>query len=132
LSATDSADPDHRVVVDILTSWQGELVISAFTAAEADYLILSRLGIDAELLFLRDLAHAYTVESLTSQEIDSAADICARCHELELGLADASIVMLADRWRTTALATFDQRHFRTVAPLQGGAFELLPADQPVA
>jgi hypothetical protein len=30
--------------------------------------------------------------------------------------------------RTRRLVTFDERAFRTVTPLQGGAFTVLPAD----
>lgn len=51
-----------------------------------------------------------------------------RYRDLELGLADASLVVLAGRHRTTRIATFDERAFRAVAPLSGGAFTLLPAD----
>jgi predicted nucleic acid-binding protein len=43
-------------------------------------------------------------------------------------LADASIIVLADRYRTTRLLTFDERHFRAVGPLSALAFTLLPAD----
>jgi hypothetical protein len=43
-------------------------------------------------------------------------------------LADCAAVVLARRFRTRRLLTFDDRHFRTVGPLQGGSFELLPAD----
>ncbi|HEV8635715.1 MAG TPA: hypothetical protein VG370_15925 [Chloroflexota bacterium] len=46
-----------------------------------------------------------------------------------IGLADASLVVLAQRFRTRRLLTFDERAFRNVAPLQGGAFLLLPADR---
>ena len=46
-----------------------------------------------------------------------------------LGLADASLVVLALRFRTRRLLTFDDRAFRTVVPLQGGAFTLLPMDR---
>jgi uncharacterized protein len=35
---------------------------------------------------------------------------------------------LAARLDCTRVATFDERHFRAVAPLQGGAFSVLPAD----
>jgi predicted nucleic acid-binding protein len=45
-----------------------------------------------------------------------------------LGLADASVVMIAGRYRTTALLTLDERHFRAVRPLWGEAFTLLPTD----
>ena len=48
--------------------------------------------------------------------------------DLELRLADASLVVLAQRFETRRLLSFDERAFRAVIPLQGGHFTLLPAD----
>jgi predicted nucleic acid-binding protein len=104
------------------------LIVSAFTAAEADHLVLSRLGIEAELALLDDLAVTYTVQALDPRGLRLVRDLCGRYRDLELGLADASVVVLADQWSTHALATFDQRHFRVVAALDGKPFELFPAD----
>jgi uncharacterized protein len=126
----DSRDPDHAAIVSTLESWPGDLVVSAFTAAEADHLVLTRLGIDAELALLDDLAIAYTVQSLDVRGLKAARELCARYRDLELGLADASIVVLAEQWSTRTLATFDERHFRTVTARDGAAFVLLPADAP--
>jgi predicted nucleic acid-binding protein len=89
-------------------------------------LILTRLGVNAELRFLDDLVGAYLVDTLDAEGIAAARDVCRRYRDLELGLADASIVVLARRWHTRALATFDEPHFRPISPLQGGSFELLP------
>lgn len=36
--------------------------------------------------------------------------------------------ILSERCETRRLLSSDARHFRAVAPLQGGSFELLPAD----
>jgi uncharacterized protein len=102
------------------------LVVSAFTAAEADHLVLSRLGIDAELALLEDLAVTYTVQALDARGLRAAREVCARYRDL--GLADASMVVLAGQWSTHTLATFDQRHFRAVLALDGAPFTLLPAD----
>jgi uncharacterized protein len=104
--------------------------VSAFTATEADHLVLTRLGIDAELALLEDFALTYTVQALDAFGLKTARELGLRYRDLELGLADASIVVLADRWSTHMLATFDQRHFRTVTALDGRAFSLLPADTP--
>lgn len=112
----------------VLLDWPGELVVSAFTAAEADYLILSRLGLDAELLFLDDLATSYRLASLDQAGLKSAKQVCTQYRDLEVGLADASIVVLCEKLATRSVATFDHRHFRAVKPLQGGAFVLLPDD----
>ncbi len=92
--------------------------------------MLTRLGIDAELALLEDLVVTYTVQALDARGLKAAREICVRYRDLELGLADASIVVLAEQWSTHMLATFDQRHFRTVTALDGEAFTLLPADAP--
>jgi predicted nucleic acid-binding protein len=128
LAAADTDDPSSELCRSLLAEWPGELIVPAFVAAEADYLIQDRLGVDAQLLFIDDLATAYTVDSLDNAGLTAAQEICARYRDLELGLADASMVVLADRWETTDLATFDERHFRAVEPLAGGSFRLLPAD----
>jgi uncharacterized protein len=100
--------------------------VPAFVAAEADYLILSRLGVDTEISFVQDLASAYRVDSLDPSGMQRAVEVCRRYRDLELGLADASIVVLADNWNTPFVATLDQRHFRAVTALDGRAFELVP------
>jgi len=97
--------------------------------AEADFLILRRLGLDAELAFLEDLAAGtYTVDCLTRIEHRTARDVVKQYGDLRLGLADASLVVLASRYRTNRVLTFDERAFRAVTPLQGGNFITLPAD----
>ena len=57
-----------------------------------------------------------------------ARDLVRRHRDLEIGLADASVAVLAGRLGTTRVLTFDQRHFRALAPVQGGSFTILPAD----
>jgi predicted nucleic acid-binding protein len=127
-AATDAEDPDHVSVRRTLTDWKGNLVVPAFVAMEADYLILTRLGVDPELAYLEDLADNYCVEGLNGPGIAAAMEVCRTYRGLELGLADASIVILADRFSTNDLASFDERHFRQVTPLSGGAFVLHPLD----
>jgi predicted nucleic acid-binding protein len=48
--------------------------------------------------------------------------------DLELGLADASIMVLAERFNCLNILTLDQRHFRAVLGPGGRAFRLLPQD----
>jgi hypothetical protein len=38
------------------------------------------------------------------------------------------VVILAHRFRTRRLLTFDERDFRAITPLSGGSFTLLPRD----
>jgi uncharacterized protein len=125
----DADEPQHTAVARVLRAERDTLVTSQIVVAEADYLILRRLGVDVELMFLDDLATGtYVVDALTPSELPIARDVVARYRDLELGLADASLVVLANRWQTRRILTLDERAFRAVSPLQGGAFEILPAD----
>jgi predicted nucleic acid-binding protein len=126
----DADDPSHSEVVQLLRSERGPIVTSELAVAEADYLILDRLGIDVEIDFLTDLVEGtFAVECLTHADLDEARAVVQRYRDLRLGLADASLVVLAARHRTKRVLTFDQRAFRAVTPLQGGEFVVLPADQ---
>ena len=125
----DRADPAHEAVIEVLKEERGPLVTSGIAAAEADYLILSRLDIDTELAFLDDLAEGtFILEGLARDEIGVARGLARRYRDLELGLADVSLIVLARRYGTRRIVTFDERAFRTVEPLQGGSFTVLPAE----
>lgn len=125
----DADEPQHEAVAEILLQEREALVTTELVVAEADYLILSRLGVGVELAFLEDLADgAYRVECLTPDELRTARDVVAQYRDLRLGLADASLVVLAHRYGAQRILTFDERAFRQVRPLQGGSFVILPAD----
>jgi predicted nucleic acid-binding protein len=125
----DAEEPRHDAVARVLLAEREALVTTELAVAEADYLILTRLGVGVELAFLEDLAlGTYIVECLTRDELRTAREVVARYRALRLGLADASLVVLAHRHGTHRILTFDERAFRSVAPLQGGSFTVLPAD----
>ncbi len=125
----DADEPRHGAVARALEIETELLITTELAVAEADYLILDRLGVDVELAFLEDLsAGTFVVECLTSEELATARSIVERYRDLQLGLADASLVVIAARYGTSRIMTFDQRAFRAVAPIQGGSFVLLPAD----
>ena len=127
----DADEPRHAAVRSILERERETLVTTELAVAEADYLILERLGPDVELAFLEDLAEGtFVVECLDRAQLRKARDVVVRHRDLRLGLADASLVVIAERYATRRVLTFDERAFRAVAPLQGGSFTILPADQP--
>lgn len=100
--------------------------------AEADHMLSSRLGADAAKRFAADVAsEAYELAEWAAPDHALALDICNRHSDGKdyLGVADASNVVLADRYRTTEILTLDQRHFRVLTPLWGAShFRLLPYD----
>ena len=127
----DADEPGHAAVRAILEREREPLVTTELAVAEADYLILDRLGPDVELAFLEDLAEGtFIVECLDRAQLRTALEIVARHRDLRLGLANASLVVMAERYSTRRLLTFDERAFRVVPPIQGGSFTILPADEP--
>lgn len=129
VAAADLADPQHAAVEEVVRRETGRVVVPAPVTAEVHYLLGGRLGARARRAFLDDLATGrLLVEGLDRHEHALAADVDRRYADLDIGLADLSIVVLAHRLDTRRVLTFNERHFRVIRPLQGGSFELLPAD----
>jgi predicted nucleic acid-binding protein len=128
----DEAHPEHTGIARVVTDTSRLLVVSPMIVAEADYMLASRLATDAALRFAADVAsEAYELAEWTAADHAVALDICTRHGDGNdyLGVADASNVVLADRYRTADILTLDQRHFRVLRPLWGADhFTLLPYD----
>lgn len=132
LAVFDEDQDHHDAVAAAVKASHGEsLVVSPMIVAEADYMLYSRLGIGAASAFARDVAaEAYELASWDAEDHAAALDLITGYHDDYVGVADASNVVLADRYRTTRLLTLDQRQFRVLQPLWGAdAFTLLPFDQ---
>jgi uncharacterized protein len=129
VALADAAEPRRDAILAAIHAEPGSLVIPAPTTAEIDYLLGQRLGDPARRAFLADLAAGrFTVASLERQDYTTVADLDAHYADLGLGLVDCALIVLAHRYETTRILTFDERHFRAVTPLGGGSFTLLPAD----
>jgi predicted nucleic acid-binding protein len=78
---------------------------------------------------LRDIASgSYQLEPFAPEDLDRAADIIKRYNDQNVGLADASNVVLAERHGTLDILTLDERHFRVLRGPGDEPFRLLPAD----
>ena len=125
----DAADGRHHEAVRWYEALSEELVTTPMVLAETDHLAATQGGPQAVRALRQDVrAGAYIVDwwSTAARE---AADLADRYEEIGLGLTDASLVALAARVGTSAIATFDERHFRVVLPLRGAeAFHLIPID----
>ncbi len=125
----DANDRYFTRIEQLLKTIDGPLVIPAPVTAEVDYLLGRRLGREPQRSFIADLAVGrFTVACLEREDYGAIQDLDSRYADLELGLADCALVILARRYDTMRILSFDERHFRTVTPLQGGAFTILPAD----
>ncbi|HEY6608427.1 MAG TPA: PIN domain-containing protein [Candidatus Limnocylindria bacterium] len=129
LAAIDSSQKHHEAARRSLESAPPPWILSPFVLAELDYLLARRVGQAAERAMLAEVGRgAYRLESFEADDIAAAERIIGRYPDLDLGLADASIVVLASRHGVVDLLTLDERHFRAVRGPGGRPFRLLPAD----
>jgi uncharacterized protein len=129
LAAIDSSQRDHAAAARALRAAEPPLLLSPFVLAELDYLLATRVGAHAEQALLEEVADgAYQLEPFGRDDVAAALEIVRRYGDIEIGLADASIVVLAQRHDTTAVLTLDERHFRAFRGPRDQPFEVLPAD----
>jgi predicted nucleic acid-binding protein len=129
VALADARDPRRPAVRRLLREEPGDLIVPAPISAEADYLLGARLGRRAQRGFLTDVAQGrYQVICLDSADYSTLLSYDEKYADLNVGLADLSVVVLAERFRTNRILTFDQRHFRALRPLGGGSFMVLPTD----
>lgn len=131
IAVADRRDPMASTISAILRDEPGDLIIPAPVTAEVDYLLGRRLGRAARLAFLDDLAAGrFRVACLETDDHGVVAQLERRYDGLDVGLADLSMIVVAERFGTRRLLTFDERHFRALRSLAGTTFTLLPSDEP--
>jgi hypothetical protein len=129
LSAMDASDPLQARSAAALRSARGPRLLSPFVLAELDCLLGRRVNVAAARRLLDEVVRgAYRLEPFGSEDVEQAGAIIDRYRDLDLGLADASIVVLAERHGIADLVTLDERHFRAVRGPGGRPFRILPAD----
>ncbi|WP_112136537.1 PIN domain-containing protein [Glycomyces dulcitolivorans] len=131
LALFDSSYEEHDGLTEAVEKRQGPLVVSPFIVAEVDYMLKEQYDAGAARQFNEDVA-------LGGMELASwgPADHAEALQVMQafqgddyIGIADASNVVLADRYRTNSIMTLDQRHFRILQPIWGpDYFTLLPYD----
>lgn len=132
LSQAEPNEDRKLEVARVLEEERQAPVLSPFVAAELDYFLQKLLGRQGNRGLIRDLAAGnFEVPAVTARDFREIERLNIRYRDLSPGIADLSIVVLAARYRTTRILTFDQRHFRLMKPLYGDFFTLLPFDEDV-
>lgn len=103
------------------------MIVPTLVITEVVYLIQTRLGSDAEVRFLGDLAAGwFHVEVVHPGDWLRIAELVARYGDLPLGTVDASVAATAERLEERTIATLDRRDFTVVQPDHTDRFEVLP------
>jgi len=111
-----------------MESVEGPFLLSPFVLAELDYLLAARVGQDAQEALLEEVGRGiYLLPNFEAADVRQALEVMRRYGDLGIGLADASIVVLAERHTCNTVLTLDERHFR-VLQAAGKPLRLLPTD----
>jgi predicted nucleic acid-binding protein len=128
-AALDANESLHGRAVAALVAARPPRLLSPFVLAELDYLIGSRAGHEAQLALVDEVARGtYQLASFSGDDVARARRLMDRYADLRIGLADASVVVLALEHKTVDLLCTDERHFRALRGPGGRPFRLLPAD----
>lgn len=120
-------DRDHEACLRLLEAHPGPLIVPQLVVANVAYLLEARLGVEAEIRFLGDLAAGnLIVEPVRAADWIRIAELVGRYRDLPLGTVDASVVAVAERLGIAEVATLDRRHFGVVRPAHAPAFRMLP------
>jgi predicted nucleic acid-binding protein len=128
-AALDANESWHGRAVAALVAARPPRLLSPFVLAELDYLIGTRVGHDAQLALADEVARGvYHLVPFAADDVARARRVMERYDDLRIGLADASVVVLAIEHKTVDLLCTDERHFRALRGPGGRPFRLLPAD----
>jgi len=134
LAALFSDQNHHEACARALREAKPPRILSPFVLAELDYLILKYAGVEAEAALIDEVSRGvYDVRDFVDQRGLGYAEIERLLHrhaDLRIGLADASLIILADRYDTKDVLTLDLRHFRAIRPITRKNFRILPFDAP--
>lgn len=119
----------HKEAASVLLEMEGPFILSPFVLAELDYLVAKLAGTEVELALLDEVARgAYRLAEFGPGSVALARKVIGEYDGLDLGLADASLVVLAESLGVRDVMTLDEKHFRAVRGPSGKPFRILPAD----
>jgi predicted nucleic acid-binding protein len=115
VAALAATDADHARCASFFNSFVGELLVTPYAVNEVCYLTERDMGSKAEAAFLRSLARGELLQvEIESDDLFRMAELVETHADFPLGMADASVIAVAERLSVRDIATLDHRHFRVV------------------
>ena len=120
-------DPDHESCAALLGTRTDDLFVKPYVLTEACYLIGKYVGAEAEINLVEAVAAGDLIQTdVLAADLARIAELVRQYRSFPLGVADASVVALAERLCITEVATLDHRRFRAIMPRHCQALTLLP------
>lgn len=122
-----TTEAEHEAVASVFEREHGPDIVSPYVLAELDYMLARWWGIDAASAAVREMGSgSWELAQFGAGDLRRAHEVMERYRDQAIGLTDASLVVLAERYRTDRILTLDHRHFRVLRTRDGAPFTLLP------
>ncbi len=119
VAAANRRDRAHSLAAALVSGLGRELLIPEPVLVEVDQLLRARVNLGSARLFLAAVSGGeHTVAFLSPGLLRRAVEIDRGFADLDLGLADASVMAVAERLELPIL-TFDFEDFRATRPARG-------------
>jgi hypothetical protein len=120
----DRTDRQHEDCLRAFEAFAGNLVTSWPVVSEAFHLLPH--PDDREFLWKAILTRGIRVADLMFEDLTRMMFLMKRYSDQPMDLADASLVVLAERFMVRKVLTLDRRHFSVYRPRHTRCFELFP------
>ena len=125
IAAFNVRDTHHAVCAALLNRTDVDFVVPVLCIGETAQLLSARSGWDIERRFIAAVS-GIDVSLPAPDDWRAIADQIERYSGFDIGAADASVIVLAERLGADIIATLDHRHFRAIRPRHVESFTLLP------
>lgn len=124
----DRDDRHHLVLRAAFEEHLHEWILPWAILPEVDYIVQTRLGMEAARAFRQDIAEgSFTIGWSEDADLRRAVELDQTYSDLSLGLVDGVVMAMAEKLEARAIATLDVRDFGAVE-LKGRP-ELWPRDR---
>lgn len=125
IALLDRDDKHHQSAVEAIK--KHTVYVPVTILPEVDYLATKYLGERVARTFLEDInQQKFSLLPLDLVDLTKATKIMARYRDLPLGLVDASLLVLAERYTINKILTLDRRHFNLIQSDKVTYFTILP------
>jgi uncharacterized protein len=125
IALLDRDDRHHQAAVEAIKGQK--IYIPVTVLPEVDYLATKYLGERVARTFLEDIDREnFALLPFELVDLKKATLIMTRYRDLPLGLVDASLLVLAERYSINQILTLDRRHFNLIQSDQVTYFTILP------
>ena len=113
LALANSRDRWHRTAVSVTRKLDDHLVVTWPVVTETCHLLLSRLGVQAELRFIEQVSTNVEIHELGQEHLGAIRVLMEKYADLPMDLAGASLVAAATELGEGRILSTDHRDFDT-------------------